>query len=424
MQHDIDKSKYGSRADAMLDAIEKCVHCGFCLSACPTYSVLGEEMDSPRGRIYLMKSVLEDNLSQEEAQPYIDRCLGCMGCIPACPSGVAYGDLLSSYRALSENSRQRPLIDSAARTLICETLPYPNRFRLAVETGKFARPLQNILPEKLGAMLGMIPDTVPSAETLPEIYPAKGKRRARVALLAGCVQQVLAPEINWATLRVLAANGVETIIPKKQGCCGSIMMHIGEDKRAKSLARNNLTAFPSDIDAILTNAAGCGSGMHEYRLLFAGEDDSNHAEKFAEKVQDISSFLADLGLREMKGFDEPITVAYQDACHLAYAQGILSAPRQLLQSIPNLNLVELEDTLCCGSAGTYNLEQPDIANELGQRKAQAIMDSGADILVSGNIGCITQIQTHLAQRGHEIEVMHTIELLDRGYNIISNVNGI
>lgn len=415
MQHEIDKSKHGARADAMIEAIEKCVHCGFCLSACPTYSVLGEEMDSPRGRIYLMKSVLEDNLAQEEAQPYIDRCLGCMGCVPACPSGVEYGDLLASYRALSEKSRQRSFLDSAARSLICETLPYPDRFRLAVQTGKIARPLQKALPEKLGAMLGMIPDNVPSSETLPEIYPAKGKRRARVALLAGCVQQVLAPEINWATLRVLAENGVETIIPKKQGCCGSIMMHVGEDERAKSLARNNLNIFPNDVDAILTNAAGCGSGMHEYGLLFAGDSDSMRAEKFAEKVQDISVFLAELGLREMKGFDKPVTVAYQDACHLANAQGILSAPRQLLQAIPNLNLVELEDTLCCGSAGTYNLEQPDIANELGQRKAQAIIDSGAEILVSGNIGCITQIQTHLAQKGHPIEVMHTIELLDRGY---------
>jgi glycolate dehydrogenase iron-sulfur subunit len=417
MQHEIDKSKYGARADAMLEAIEKCVHCGFCLSACPTYSVLGEEMDSPRGRIVLIKNVLEENLSQADAQPYIDRCLGCMGCVPACPSGVEYGDLLSSYRALSENNHQRPLVDSAARTLICETLPYPNRFRLAVQTGKLARPLQKALPEKfpekLGAMLSMLPDNLPPTETLPEIYPAKGKRRARVALLAACVQQVLAPNINWATLRVLAENGVETVIPKKQGCCGSLMMHIGEDTRAKSLARNNLTAFPNDIDTILTNAAGCGSGMHEYRLLFAGDNDSEPAEKFAEKVQDISLFLANLGLRDMRGFDEPITVAYQDACHLAYAQGIQSAPRQLLQSIPNLNLVELEDTLCCGSAGTYNLEQPEIANELGQRKAQTIIDSGAEILVSGNIGCITQIQTHLAQKGHTIQVTHTIELLDR-----------
>lgn len=193
------------------------------------------------------------------------------------------------------------------------------------------------------------------------------------------------------------------------------MMHVGEDERAKSLARNNLNVFPEDVDAILTNAAGCGSGMHEYPLVFAGDSDAVRAEQFANKVQDISTFLADLGLRDIKGFDEPVTVAYQDACHLANAQGITSAPRQLLNAIPNLNLVELADTLCCGSAGTYNLEQPEIAGELGQRKAQTIIDSGAEVLVSGNIGCITQIQTHLAQRGHTIDVMHTIELLDRGY---------
>lgn len=415
MQHEIDKSKHGARAEFMLEAIEKCVHCGFCLAACPTYTILNEEMDSPRGRIYLMKTVLEDNLPQEQAQPYIDRCLGCMGCVPACPSGVAYGDLLASYRAIAENNRQRPIIDSVARKLICETLPYPNRFKMAVQTGKLAQPFKNALPEKLGAMLGMIPDAVPSSEALPEIYPAKGQRRARVALLSGCVQQVLAPNINWATLRVLAENGVETVIPKNQGCCGSIMMHVGEDERAKSLARNNLNVFPEDVDAILTNAAGCGSGMHEYPLVFAGDSDAVRAEQFANKVQDISTFLADLGLRDIKGFDEPVTVAYQDACHLANAQGITSAPRQLLNAIPNLNLVELADTLCCGSAGTYNLEQPEIAGELGQRKAQTIIDSGAEVLVSGNIGCITQIQTHLAQRGHTIDVMHTIELLDRGY---------
>jgi glycolate oxidase iron-sulfur subunit len=421
MQHEIDKGRHGARADAMVSAIENCVHCGFCLSACPTYSVLGEEMDSPRGRIYLMKNVLEENLEAEAAQPYIDRCLGCMACVTSCPSGVEYGDLLTGYRALIEPQRERPLMDATARTLICETLPYPNRFRLAVQTGAVSKFFQNALPEKLAAMVGMIPDALPKSEPLPEIYPAKGERRARVALLAGCVQQVLAPDINWATLRVLAENGVETIIPKQQGCCGSIMMHIGEDKRAMQFARKNLNAFPDDIDAIITNAAGCGSGMHEYGLLFEDEKDETRAKNFAHKVKDISVFLDELGIIQPQAVSKPLRVGYHDACHLLHAQKIHAAPRNLLRGIPNVELVELfEAGMCCGSAGTYNLEQPEIASELGQRKAQAIIDANVDMVVTGNIGCMTQLETHLKQMGQNIPILHTIQLLDWAYSGISN----
>jgi glycolate oxidase iron-sulfur subunit len=416
MQHEIDKTKHGQRADAMVSAIENCVHCGFCLSACPTYSVLGEEMDSPRGRIYLMKNVLEEKLEAEEAQPYIDRCLGCMACVPACPSGVAYGDLLTGYRSLTEAQRERSLLDATARTLICETLPYPNRFRLAVQSGGVSKFFQNALPEKLAAMVGMIPDSVPQSAPLPEVYPAKGERRGRVALLAGCVQQVLAPEINWATLRVLAENGIETIISKGQGCCGSIMMHVGEDKRAMQHARKNLNAFPDDVDAIITNAAGCGSGMHEYGLLFTGTKDESRAKDFAHKVKDISVYLDEIGIRPPDALHQPLRVAYHDACHLLHAQKIHSAPRNLLSTIPNVTVVELfEAGMCCGSAGTYNLEQPEIASELGQRKAQAVIDAGVDMVVTGNIGCITQLETHLKQLGHSILIVHTIQLLDRAY---------
>lgn len=416
MQHDIDKSKFGNRADDMVEAIEKCVHCGFCLSACPTYTVLGEEMDSPRGRIYLMKNVLEEQLSAEEAQPYIDRCLGCVGCVPACPSGVEYGSLLMGYRAFTESERKRPLIDSISRRLICETLPYPKRFRMAVRTGKIGRLVKPALPDKIGAMLGLIPDILPKSNPLPEIYPAKGERRARVALLAGCVQQVLAPEINWATLRVLAENGVETIIPKEQGCCGSIMMHIGEDQRAMKLAQHNLDIFSEDVDAIITNSAGCGSGMHEYPLLFKNQPNAEQAHQFADKVMDISVFLNELGIRAPTSLPEPITVVYQDACHLRHAQGIYDAPRNLLNTIPNLTIAELnDDGLCCGSAGTYNLEQPDIAQDLGRRKATRIIDTQADIVASGNIGCLTQIETHLVQQNHGLPIYHMIQLLDMAY---------
>ncbi|MCB0190875.1 MAG: glycolate oxidase subunit GlcF [Anaerolineae bacterium] len=417
MQHRIDIKKYGPRGEAMAEAIQSCVHCGFCLAACPTYKVLGEEMDSPRGRIYLMKEVLEENLTVEEAQPYLDRCLGCIGCMPACPSGVRYDELIVSYRAFSEPKRKRSLMDNMARRMIAETLPYPNRFRAAVASGKVGKLFKGAMPEKLGAMMGLVPADLPEDKPLPPIYPAKGRRRARVALLSGCVQTVLNPDINWATVRVLSENGVETVIPQEQGCCGSIMMHIGEEERAKKLARQNLQVFvPDEVDAIITNAAGCGSGMKEYGLLFKGLSEEAEAEKFAEKVQDISVFLDSLGLKPPAELREPLTVVYQDACHLLHAQGIRSAPRNLLSSIPGLTLLELgDDGLCCGSAGTYNIEQPEIAHQLGQRKVQHVLNTGAQAVVSGNIGCLTQIQSHLANRGVSLPLYHTIELLDWAY---------
>jgi glycolate oxidase iron-sulfur subunit len=238
-----------------------------------------------------------------------------------------------------------------------------------------------------------------------------------VALLAGCVQQVLAPQINWATLRVLARNGVETLIPRGQGCCGSLSLHIGEAEQAQTLARRNLAAFPSDVDAIITNAAGCGSGMHEYPLLFAGKADLPRADDFSRRVRDITVFLAELGLAPPDGLPEPITVAYHDACHLAHAQGVTAEPRRLLAAIPNLRIVEIpEGELCCGSAGTYNLEQPELAAQIGERKARNILSTGAQAIATGNIGCMTQIRTHLAALGKPLPVWHTIELLDAAYS--------
>lgn len=414
MQHRINPQQFGPRGQVMADAIQACVHCGFCLAACPTYQVLGEEMDSPRGRIYLMKNVLENQLPAAEAQPYIDRCLGCLGCVPACPSGVPYGDLLMSYRGVTEAERIRPWLDAVARKLIVETLPYPNRFRTAVRTGKIGKAARRALPEQFQGMLNLLPETMPKAQPLPALYPAQGPRRARVALLAGCVQQVLAPQINWATLRVLAANGVETVIPPAQNCCGAILMHIGELERAQQLAQRNLQLFPDDVDAILSNSAGCGSGMKEYGLLFQGGAGEADARNFAQKVQDVTLFLHELGFQPPPGLAQPLRVVYQDACHLRHAQGVSEAPRRLLTAVPNLTLLELDDEgLCCGSAGTYNLDQPEIAAELGRRKARRIEQSGAHTAVSGNIGCITQLQTFLPAH---IPVSHTLELLARAYN--------
>lgn len=416
MQHKIDVEKLGPQGEIMAHAIEACVHCGFCLPACPTYQVLGEEMDSPRGRIFLMKEVLEGNLQMEEAQPYLDKCLGCQGCVTACPSGVPYGELISTYRGFSEPKRHRSPFQKLFRIGIQETLPYPARFRAAATLGRLGKLIQPLLPPMLKAPLELLPEALPKSEPLPEVVPAEGPRRARVAFLAGCAQQVLQPGFNQATLRVLAHNGVEVVIPKGQACCGALALHTGERKRALHFARTNLKAFAGDFDAIITNAAGCSSGLKEYPVLFYGEPELDRAKQLANRVKDIAIFLVELGLREVPPLERPLKVAYHDACHLAHAQGIRAEPRQLLKSIPGVELVEIpEGDLCCGSAGTYNLEQPQIAATLGERKARHILATGADVVVTGNIGCFTQIKSHLRKLGREIPVMHTVELLEQAY---------
>jgi glycolate oxidase iron-sulfur subunit len=416
MQHAIALEPLGPQGHAMTEVVDKCVHCGFCLATCPTYKVLGEEMDSPRGRIYLMKEELEGTLDLDSMMPYVDRCLGCMACVTACPSGVEYGELLAPFRARAEAERTRSVEERFTRLLVRETLPYPGRFRAAATMGKLAKPFKPLLPQSLRSMLDLLPAELPPAQPLPTVYPAQGPRRARVALLRGCVQTVLAPEINWATLRVLARNGVEVVIPSQQGCCGSLSIHNGEAAQARNLARANLTIFPADVDAIVTNAAGCGSGMKEYGLLFAGAPEEAQAHAFAGRVRDVSVFLAELGLTPPPALPEPLTVAYHDACHLAHAQRVTSEPRRLLAAIPNLTVKEIvEGEICCGSAGTYNLEQPELANALGERKATNILATGAQAVVTGNIGCMTQISNHLQRQGQPLPVWHTIQLLDRAY---------
>ena len=417
MQHAIPLDQYGPRGELMARAVEKCVHCGFCLSTCPSYQVLGDEADSPRGRIFLMKSALEGGLTFEATVPYVDRCLGCLACVTTCPSGVPYHELVTPFRAQAEEHRSRPFMKRVQRMLVRETLPYPNRFRMAARMGKLARPIKGALPPELRGMLSLLPDWLPASQPFPEIYPAEGQRRARVALLIGCVQNVLAPEINWATLRVLAKNGVEVIIPRGQGCCGALMLHTGDEAHAQRLARHNLRVFAADVDAIITNAAGCGSGMKEYNLLFKGTSDEEIAATFTRKVKDVSVLLVELGLQTSPPpLTKPLKIAYHDACHLAHAQGVTAAPRQLLHAVPNVTLLEIQQSeICCGSAGTYNLEHPEVAEQLGQRKAQNILSTGCEAIVAGNIGCIVQIGVHLKQLGQSLPIYHTIEVLDRAY---------
>lgn len=417
MQHAIPVDALGPEGEAMAGAVASCVHCGFCLPTCPTYVELGEEMDSPRGRIFLMKEVLEGKLEVELALPYVDNCLGCQACETACPSGVEYGELITPFRAYAETRRRRAPVDRLQRAMVLRTLPYPRRFRLAARTGRLARPLARLLPPSMRAMLGLLPDTLPARAPLPALHPAEGERRARVALLAGCAQQVLAPDINWATLRVLARNGVEVVIPPAQGCCGALPLHAGASDQARGLARTNMKAFPDDVDAVITNAAGCGSGMKEYGSLFAGRPEEDAARAFAGRVIDVSAFLAELGLREAPpALGAPLPVAYHDACHLAHAQGVRRPPRDLLRAIDGVALVEPDGwELCCGSAGTYNVEKPETAAALGARKATNLLATGARLIATGNIGCMTQVQTHLRAQGAGVPVLHTLQVLDRAY---------
>jgi glycolate oxidase iron-sulfur subunit len=414
VHHVIPIDQLGAQGPSMAAAVSACVHCGFCLPSCPTYVTMGEEMDSPRGRIFLMKEVLEGTLELEVALPFIDNCLGCQACQTACPSGVDYGALITPFRGWAEPRRKRSPMGKAQRALVLQTLPHPKRFRAAARTGKLAKPIAGRLPGAMGTMLQLLPDDLPAAQPLPEVHPAQGERRARVALLAGCAQQVLDPDIGWATLRVLARNGVETVIPPAQRCCGSLAAHTGAQDAARATARHNLTAFDLDhVDAVITTAAGCGSGMREYGLLFAGRPEEEAANRLADRVVDVSVFLAALGLRDAPALDHEIAAAYQDACHLAHAQGVRREPRDLLKSISGVRLVEpVEWELCCGSAGTYNVERPDVAARLGERKAANLHATGADVVVSANIGCMTQLRPYLGDR---VEILHTMQFLDRAY---------
>ncbi len=417
------------------EIIDTCVHCGFCLPVCPTYVLWNEEMDSPRGRIYLIKMASEGAATiNPQWVGHFDTCLGCMACMTACPSGVDYGKLIEATRAQIERKHERSAGEKLYRRFVFSTFTRPDRLRLlrwpllVYQKSGFQAVLRStgvlkLLPKKLQTMEALLPK-LPASESIATVTPAQGPRRRRVGLLLGCVQREFLPQLNSATVRVLAAEGCEVVAPPEQPCCGALLVHAGEEDAAIALARRTIDVFErADVDTIITNAAGCGSNVKEYGHLLRDDPEySERAKKFAAKCQDVTELLAELEPRARRN-PLRMRVAYHDACHLQHAQGVRLQPRSLLASIPGLELAEIpESPVCCGSAGIYNLVQPDAANALGDRKAQLIVPLNVDVVATGNPGCLLQLQSALARSGHKTPVVHTIQLLDaslRGQSIDS-----
>jgi glycolate oxidase iron-sulfur subunit len=397
------------------ELIKDCVHCGFCLPTCPTYVLWGEEMDSPRGRIHLMDQHLGGTPVTDEMAGHFDACLGCMACVTACPSGVRYDRLIEQTRTVVEREHVRSPNERAVRAMVFALFPYRRRLRalrLPMALSKRLQPFLERVNPSLGAMAELAPP-VPRAVRLPPIVRARGRRRARVGLLTGCVQGEFFPQVNTATVRVLALEGCDVVIPPRQGCCGALSLHSGREEEAKRFAKRTIATFErAGVDTVVVNAAGCGSSMKDYAEVL--EDDAGWPERAeALPVRDLAEFLIELG-PVAERHPLPISVAYHDACHLAHAQGVRAQPRELLHEIPGLELREIaESAICCGSAGTYNLFQPEAARELGDRKAERVLATGADLLVSANPGCTMQIAASMRRSGRgEMRVAHTAEVLD------------
>lgn len=397
--------------------LTQCVHCGLCLDACPTYQELGTETDSPRGRIHLIRALEEGTLSLDaKIVRHLDLCLGCRACETACPSGVPYGRIIEEARAFVESSYRRPWWDRWRREAVAAVFPNPQRLHLLLAPVRFLQRfrLWQLLVRFI-PLARLLPVLSPPG-SLPETIESIGAERGRAGFLRGCVMNEVFAATNEATVRVLARNGFRVVVPGRQGCCGALHLHGGRSEEAKTLARRNLDAFPDDLDAVIVNAAGCGSALKEYGALLA--DDPRYAERAAAlsaRVRDVTEFLADLSSTAPM---QPLAgrVTYHDACHLAHGQQVRAQPRELLQRIPGLQLVELpEADVCCGSAGSYNLLEPAMSGRLLERKVSNIQKTGATCVVAANPGCAMQIQAGLRRHGLAIRVVHPVELLDEAY---------
>lgn len=416
-------------ADPAMQASEKilrtCVHCGFCTATCPTYLELGDELDSPRGRIYLIKKMFEQGESAtQEVVQHIDRCLSCLSCMTTCPSGVHYMHLVDHARAHIERTYRRPWHQRLMRSLLANLLPYPGRFRLVLFVAMLARPFKGIVERlpligaQFGAMLALAPKSAPSRSAFegPATFPVEGTRKARVALLSGCAQGVLAPGINEATIRVLNRLGVEVVLPKGEGCCGALVHHMGREKEAHRQAAALIDAWDREIereglDAIIITASGCGTSIKDYGHMF--RDDPAYAAKAARVAvlaKDITEYLATRDLKPARVTG--LRVAYHSACSMQHGQKITDAPKQVLRAL-GFKVVDVpEGHICCGSAGTYNMLQPEISGRLRKRKAGNISRLKPDAIATGNLGCITQIGLGFEERGESLAVLHTVQLVE------------
>jgi len=405
-------------ADADVAESEKilrtCVHCGFCLATCPTYLLTGDELDGPRGRIYLVKDMLESGApASATVARHIDRCLSCLSCMTTCPSGVNYMHLVDHARRHIQETFVRPLPDRLLRRMLAAVLPFPGRFRLSLRLAQLARPFAASLPGRLKTLIALAPLHVPNASTVdrPQIFPAEGQRRARVALLSGCAQQVLKPEINAATIRLLTRHGVEVVVSNGMGCCGSLTHHLGQEGSALAFARANIDAWCREIDgagldAIIANASGCGTTLKDYGFMLRQDPAwAAKAAKVSALARDVTEVMAEIGLASSK--TGSMRVAYHSACSMQHGQKLHRPPRALLEAA-GFEIAEIPEAhLCCGSAGTYNILQPEFAEPLRQRKIGNIRSTGAAAVATGNIGCIQQLESGLG-----MPILHTVELLD------------
>jgi glycolate oxidase iron-sulfur subunit len=393
--------------------LRTCVHCGFCTATCPTYQVLGDELDSPRGRIYLTKDMLEAGRPADaKTVKHIDRCLSCLACMTTCPSGVHYMHLVDHAREYIERTYRRPPFERALRWTLARVLPYPRRFRAALRAARAARPFAGLMPARVRAMLELAPPGLPPWDGLdgPRVFPAEGERRRRVALLTGCAQRALDPGINAATIRLLTRHGCEVVVAEGAGCCGALTHHMGKARESHATAARNIRAWTREakgagLDAVVINTSGCGTTVKDYGHMFAGDPLEADAAAVAGLARDVSELMSELGLRAPAA--PRMRVAYHAACSLQHGQRVTAAPKALLAAA-GFEVVEPRDShLCCGSAGTYNLMQPEISRELRRRKVATLEERAPQVIATGNIGCMVQIGS-----ATRVPVVHTVELLD------------